>query len=343
MRNSGIFTKDEDGVSGRAHRRSFFLCVFVVVFLAVFAIIASYSHARNLSERMQLARVDCVLNENCEPVCGDGEVDAPEQCEGTGTMAGVTCESLGYAPGGTVECVACQIVPNCVAAIPTPTPTPNPAVCNNGILDDGEQCDGPLIREGVTCASIGGYGDRVPTCMPDCMIDLCSCGDELTYPPACLGATFCEEQASTEEECATFPSCSWVTGDIEDGYGGYVEASFCSGIFDCEITKEHPDCLAWCHERKGIHACAGPEILCGEVGDVFIDNSGMMCSATLTCEPYFNTAYGGTNFCEYGVYLVDSPNEEYGSFIVYHATYTTGDFTDLYVRKILKELPYSPE
>jgi ABC-type phosphate transport system substrate-binding protein len=52
--------------------------------------------------------------------CGDGVIDvfAGEQCDGT-NLSNSTCESLGYAGGGTLQCLGCRYdFSMCIAVAP---------------------------------------------------------------------------------------------------------------------------------------------------------------------------------------------------------------------------------
>jgi hypothetical protein len=83
----------------------------------------------------------CVKDTDCGAVCGDGKVEAPEQCDGGGYGA-VGCTPPQYCgrPGAANQCT-------CV--------TP---VCGNGIVEPGEECD----TDSRTC----GTGS---TCNAQCM------------------------------------------------------------------------------------------------------------------------------------------------------------------------------
>jgi hypothetical protein len=66
-------------------------------------------------------------------------------------------------------------------ATPTPRATPKPEptatpVCGNGVIDDGEECDGDLLDDN-TCEDLCSESapDGVLTCT-DCRFDFIGCG-----------------------------------------------------------------------------------------------------------------------------------------------------------------------
>jgi hypothetical protein len=99
--------------------------------------------------------------------CGDGVVDAGEQCDGL-DLGGETCASLIANTSGTLACtVACQFdVSGCVGNPPT-------SLCGNGVIDMGEDCDfGDL--GGRSCRSEGFFGGTL-ACGTGCALDTSGC------------------------------------------------------------------------------------------------------------------------------------------------------------------------
>ncbi len=89
--------------------------------------------------------------------CGDGVVQAPEDCDGS-AFDGATCQSLGF-DTGTLACTSdCHFsTAACVKR------------CGNGVLDPGEACDGSL---GVPACASWGY----QACSATCTVDSLHCG-----------------------------------------------------------------------------------------------------------------------------------------------------------------------
>jgi hypothetical protein len=89
------------------------------------------------------------------PVCGDGQVNGSEQCDGP-NLGGQDCASLGYA-GGTLACSPlCQF----------DTSGCSNQACGNGVIEGAEVCDGAALN-GQTCAS-QGYAGGVLACNANC-------------------------------------------------------------------------------------------------------------------------------------------------------------------------------
>ncbi len=79
--------------------------------------------------------------------CGNGIVEAPEECDGT-QLGGATCLSLGFAGGGTLSCRAdCRFDTTACSSTAGP-------VCGNNKAEGTEVCDGSDLR-GKTCVTQG--------------------------------------------------------------------------------------------------------------------------------------------------------------------------------------------
>ncbi len=108
--------------------------------------------------------------------CGDGEVNGPEQCDGT-NLNGFSCADLEGFSGGVLACGPdCRYDSNgCHAG----------EVCGDGVVVGDEECDGTNLM-GHTCMSLG-LASGVLACGPDCRYDTsgCSvqrvCGDGLIH------------------------------------------------------------------------------------------------------------------------------------------------------------------
>jgi hypothetical protein len=96
--------------------------------------------------------------------CGNGAINAPEQCDGT-QLAGNTCLTIGGGwAGGTLRCASdCRF------------DTSLCTLCGNGTINPPEECDGANIG-GNNCTTIGrGFGGGTLRCAPTCLYDTSSC------------------------------------------------------------------------------------------------------------------------------------------------------------------------
>lgn len=111
-------------------------------------------------------------------ICGDGRIEGGEECEGD-DFNGLACVHLNagiytHYSGGTLSCNGCYIVPECWG--------PNGEHCGNGVLEDGEACDGADV--GLhSCDEVGRPVGQVK-CYPGCKdVDYTGCtGGCITTP-----------------------------------------------------------------------------------------------------------------------------------------------------------------
>jgi cysteine-rich repeat protein len=112
---------------------------------------------------------------NCVPsdtrACGNGRMEPPETCDDGNVMSGDGCSSIctGPEPGFVCPLAGKRCRQLCVGALdPSDAGTPEVALCGNGIVECGEDCDDGL--------NDGGYGG----CRPDCLLAP-YCGDGITH------------------------------------------------------------------------------------------------------------------------------------------------------------------
>lgn len=55
------------------------------------------------------------------------------------------------------------------------TETPPAAACLNGVLDDGEECDGTVFKDGDSCATLADGTEGELSCTDLCVVDLAAC------------------------------------------------------------------------------------------------------------------------------------------------------------------------
>lgn len=135
------------------------------------------------------------------PTCGDGIMQANEQCDGSVTDA--TCESMGFS-GGSVACdAACKIsTEQCFG-------------CGNGVIDGEEVCDGAELG-GATCEALG-MGGGVLACNEKCSeLDSSGCTDQPPSPSDCCTVGepgVCELVAVEACVCQQMPECCDLAWD----------------------------------------------------------------------------------------------------------------------------------
>jgi len=101
--------------------------------------------------------------------CGDGTIDAGEDCESS-DLGGATCTSLGFA-SGTLACA-----PGCTFDLGGCVPNP-PETCGNGTIETPESCDGSNLG-GATCVGFG-FASGSLACTAGCGYDVSGC---VPYP-----------------------------------------------------------------------------------------------------------------------------------------------------------------
>jgi len=133
----------------------------------------------------------------CVAGCGNGQIDAGEDCDGPDLLNGATCQSRGFV-GGQLACSAsCQFdTGGCLTQ-----------VCGNGIREGTEVCDdgGANGQPGSCCSDSCQFVADETTCASDqneCTADLCRGG-------ACVHPSVTDGQPCTDSdgnEC-TAASC----------------------------------------------------------------------------------------------------------------------------------------
>lgn len=109
--------------------------------------------------------------------CGDGIVDAGEQCDGN-ALGGNTCLTVpGNFAGGVLACK-----PNCTFD------TSGCFNCGNGVREAAEQCDPGDTNDGnpppdfgtppLTCQDLGFTSGTITTCKNDCTVDTSGCSHD---------------------------------------------------------------------------------------------------------------------------------------------------------------------
>ncbi|MFN2378238.1 MAG: M12 family metallo-peptidase [Candidatus Binatia bacterium] len=209
--------------------------------------------------------------------CGNGVLDAGEQCDGI-NLNGGTCTNRGFA-GGTLSCSS-----NCTFN------TAQCTNCGNNVINAGEFCDGTALGGG-TCTQQGCTGGGTLACNSTCSAyNKSGC----LGCPACNGNNICD----AGEDCNGCPS---------DCIGGSTSGAVC-GNGKCEAGNGE-DCLSCPSDCNGVQG-GKPQsrYCCGDgAGSGPIPCSDSRCTAggrTCTTVPSTPSSYccgddtcGGSENC----------------------------------------------
>lgn len=169
--------------------------------------------------------------------CGDGVIEADEQCDGTelGTM---TCDSLGF-DGGSLSCTdTCEYDTSACGG--------DGPVCGDGSTNGTEDCDGTDLGSN-TCTAMGFEGGTLG-CNGDCTFDTSGCTND---GPGCGNGSVdvgeqCDGLDLAGQTCISQgfagggillcdASCSFDTSNCMGGGGGACTFDAdCGGAQYCE-------------------------------------------------------------------------------------------------------------
>jgi hypothetical protein len=245
------------------------------------------------------ADADCAAFEAC--LCGNGVLDSGEECDGA-AFGGKTCESLGYASGILACTNACEL--NESGCVYPPEDCDNGTdddhdgdadcddgdcaeaavcLCGNGVLDDGENCDGTELGE-ASCRTLDfEAGDLA--CNDDCTFDTSDC----RLVEDCADGQDDDGDGDVDcqdSECQEAPNCN-VCGDDRADPGEACDGTDLKGQ-TCE-TKGFAGgtlaCVGCAFDTSGCHeaeACNGGA---DEDRDGLVDCDDPDCASHANCIP----------------------------------------------------------
>lgn len=227
------------------------------------------------------------------PTCGNGAMDAGEQCDGV-LLGGDTCETVGAYIGGTLYCSpTCAFdVSSCVPLVCgdgivsageacddgntatgdgcnalcqlesgwvcSGSPSSCTQLCGNGILDSGENCDGALLG-GESCQTLG-YDTGNLSCDSNCNLDpsgcaMYQCGNSIVEPG--------EDCDSGDLNGATCVSLGFTSGSLSCSGTCTYNTSGCitisCGDSQCNGAETSCSCPGDCGDTCGDGCCTGSE------------------------------------------------------------------------------------
>ena len=186
-------------------------------------------------------------------VCGNGQIEGSEICDGTG-LGNQDCTDHGFT-GGILGCEA-----DCGGF---DTSQCGDYVCGNGVVEPGESCEATDL-DGQTCTSQGFTGGTL-ACNSDCSFDTSNCAQPGCGDGTISGTEVCDGTDLDGEDCAS------------QGFtGGTLACAASCGSFD---TSACTDWLCGDDTVEGPEVCDGANV--GTMGctDFGFNAGTLVCTA----------------------------------------------------------------
>ncbi len=236
--------------------------------------------------------------------CGNGSLEANEQCEGTDLGGNQNCQDLGFVGQGSIACTAtCTFdLSDCRAA------------CGNTVIEPTEACE-PGNLNGATCTDLGFAAPEGLACSDQCEFDTsdcqATCGNGIVEPDEeCEGTDLdgedCHSQGFTDGQLKCTEQCRFDKRECHGGCGNDMvdmneecdgqdtwgmdcySFGFSGGKIACtdECTLDTSDCYYVCGNgmREGDEECDGMDVQanCQELG--FLGGGELRCTGQCTLD-----------------------------------------------------------
>lgn len=222
---------------------------------------------------------DCEGHEACktedEDVCGNGVREGTESCD-MHDFGGESCATYGFDSGElhctstcSISLTACILCGNNICEqgenpsnCPFDCEANNTAICGNGLVENGEECDSNNLNN-ATCQSLNtGYTGGILRCGANCLFDysgceycgnhICEATENVTNcaidcnDQSVCGNNICEQGEDTNscpQDCNVAPTCG--NGIMENGEecdgndfnsATCVSQGFSGGTLSCQNT-----------------------------------------------------------------------------------------------------------
>lgn len=236
-------------------------------------------------ERCMFDTSECVKNPvNNNPMC-DGSaggvttlIDPGEQCESSKTF-NLTCTNFDSFGQGSLVCTD-----SCIFDISGCSPPTIENLCNNGIIEPGEECD--PIGASKECNLFTGYDGGTATCMGDCSYDFSEC--------------------VPEELCNDVPDCQNTVPDGICGNNIIESGEECDGTQnlltcnDFELGTGFISCNIDCSVNT--LSCTGNPVLTRVCLNNFVE-PGEECDGSI--DQLDEDLFMNTYQCDYGLYCTN--------------------------------------
>ena len=299
--SSGLTTSSVSGTFGTTSATSSWISDYVTGGSNSYSFVARLTDNASVS-RTSNSSLTVIASPPGGPVCGDGVIESPEQCEGS-NLNGQTCQTLGYG-SGTLSCSSCSFVTSgCTSPPPACVLTPSSATWSTSQATEGNIVS--LSVQGTNCD-----GKTVSFVVRE--YDTVSTDDPVTTNP--VNVVFSGNGATG----------AWTAEWQDDGLGGGNPEYFFTATVATvgSISSSKTDALLLHVNQSDVAQCSSVS-MCGDYTDLTsctLDEcsiadgsvpSSVNCDASgISCSCVWNS---GTSLCEASVGASSSTGSSVGT------------------------------